>query len=154
MDRASAPETVTSEIAWIDSERFDGSGNLETLKAPPYQVDRSTASNPGLELILDEGCPEPATESSTLIGRPDIDTAMLDALRHATVSDHGFPGPGWVAPDRSRFERGQSAVVPQIPHRGDSTKEPAPPASRPDIDTAMLDALRHAIESDPRFRDG
>ncbi len=163
MDRVSAPETVTSAIPWINSEIFGGADSLEAINGSSYQLDPTTAPTSVLEPILDDGRPEAATESSSLIGRPDIDTAMLDALRHATVSDHGFPGPGWVAPDQSQLERGQFErgqiergqfeVVRQAPHHGDSTSGPVPPARRSDIDDAMLDALRHAIVSDPRFPD-
>jgi hypothetical protein len=158
MDRVSAPETVAFEIAWTDSESFDGSNNLDAIDEPFSQLDPATASLPGLEPILEDRCEETA-ESSALTGRPDIDSAMLDALRHATFSDHGFPGPGWVAPHRSQCERGQGEgiqleVVRNTPRGGDATSEPAPPARRPDVDEAMLDALRHAIVSDPRSIDG
>lgn len=154
MDRVSAPETVASDFPWIDAEAFDGSNNVEAVDGRPYQLDPATASIPGLEPMLEDGCPQTETESSTLIGRRDIDTAMLDALRHATVSDHGLSGPGWVAPDRSQFERGQLEVVRQTPHHGESTSGTAPLAKRSDIDEAMLDTLRHAIVSDPRSLDG
>jgi hypothetical protein len=149
MGRLTAPESLSAEIPGLNSERFDGSNNLASDNGPSYQLDPSSALVPGPEPVANDGCQEMATESPTLIGRPDIDEAMLDALRHATVSDHGFPGPGWVAPDRGQLE-----VVRQTTRHGGSMSGPSPLVRRPDIDEAMLDALRNAIVSDPRFPDG
>ena len=108
MDRVRAPHTITRESVWIDRERFDRANDHERARHDGFQ--------------------ETGTDELSLIGRPDIDTAVRDALGHAVVADHGF--------------------------RGDSTGEPGPLARRPDIDAAMLDALRHAIVPGPRFPDG
>jgi hypothetical protein len=134
MDRVVAPETSSAGIPWPGLERF-GSIDADTKSESLDQLDGP-----------DELVPEPATPSSTLIGRPDIDTAMLDALGHAMGHDHGFPGPGWVSPDRGRLGGGRQA------DRDDS----APASSlavRSDIDMAMLDALRHAFGSDGKSPD-
>ena len=132
MDRVAAPEIPSAEIPWPNSERFDGSNDVEAVSGSIHQLERSRELAPGT-----------ATASPTLIGRPDIDTAVLDALRHASGSDHGFPGPGWVSPDRDG--RG---VVCQSAGQGDSTSGSAL-SRRSDIESAMLDALRRAIVSDP-----
>jgi len=62
-----------------------------------------------------------------LTERPDIVTAMLDALRSAMVCDSGLPIPAGMGQARDK---------------------------RPDIDTAMLEALRQAHVCDHEFRDG
>ena len=135
MDRVVAPETSSVEIAWPGPERLDGSNDADTNSESLHQLDGP-----------DELVPEPATPSPTLIGRPDIDTAMLDALRHALGSDHGFPGPGWVSTNRGQLGATRQAV------RNNSTSASSFSA-RSDIDIAMLDALRHAFVSDAQSPD-
>jgi hypothetical protein len=90
----------------------------------------------------DQVIPEPLTEVRAILGRRDIDSAMVDALRHAMDSDHGLAAPAWVVP------------LPEQPaenHRGDggdSMPEPRALSGRCDIDSAMVEALRHAMVGD------
>lgn len=147
MDRVTASKASSAEIPHVSSEEFDGSNSAETasparhqLGGPSEVVDRSGS-------IEDDRHSEIALESPTLVGRPDIDTAMLDALRDVVGSDHGSGAPAWA-----RTDRDQIAVVYGPTNLGHSTCTSSPP-SRADIDSAMLDALRHAIGSDTWSRD-
>jgi hypothetical protein len=67
------------------------------------------------------------SEPPPLQERPDIDTAVLEELRRATVREGGLPDP----------------------MRAEQASE-----ERPDIDAAMLEALRHARVGDREARDG
>jgi hypothetical protein len=87
-------------------------------------------------------------EAPTLIGRPDIDTAVLDALRDVMGSDDGAGTPAWPMTGRD-----QIGVAYRSADQDDSTCGASRLAGRSDIDTAMLDALRHAIVSDTWSRD-
>jgi hypothetical protein len=83
-----------------------------------------------LSFLDDDDHGEPrdqATESLPLQERPDIDSAVLEELRRATVRAGELPDP----------------------MRADQASE-----ERPDIDAAMLEALRRARVGDREARDG
>ena len=148
MDRATAPTTSSPEIPWAASQVLDGSNSVGTVSGSPHQLQGPSELVDGCESIQDGGCSEVGLESPTLIGRPDIDTAMLDALRDVMGSDDGSGSRAWA-----RTDRDQIGVAYRSAEQGDSMCGSSPLASRSDIDTAMLDALRHAIASDTWSRD-
>jgi|HubBroStandDraft_1064217.scaffolds.fasta_scaffold468661_2 hypothetical protein len=82
------------------------------------------------------------TEPPAFLGRRDIDSAMVAALRHAMDSDHGLAAPVWVVPLPEQFGEHQHG------DRCDSMPEPRELSGRCDIDSAMVAALRHAMVSD------
>ena len=68
-----------------------------------------------------------SASSQPMAGRRDIDTAVLEELRRATVGASGLPDP--MGADRAADDRA-------------------------DIDAAMLEALRRATVTDTGRRDG
>lgn len=90
----------------------------------------------------DHVIPEPLIELRALLGRRDIDSAMVDALRHAMDSDHGLASPAWVVPLPEQLGENHQA------DGGGATLEPRELSRRCDIDSAMVEALRHAMVGD------
>jgi hypothetical protein len=104
MDRLPAHQDVDGETLRGNSPAFDGASQHEiaTQDGSLSQLDRVHAVVDRCEFPRDERRGVAPTDLLTLKDRDDIDAAVLDALRHATVSGHGFPVLGWTAPDRDR----------------------------------------------------
>jgi hypothetical protein len=78
-------------------------------------------------------------ESLTLAARPDIEAAMVLALR-STIVTHGSHVPGKATQDRD-----QLAPVRPCGNQAASTDETRGLVGRPDIDAAMVLALRNTM---------
>ena len=78
-----------------------------------------------------------------LTGRPDIDTAMLFALKQAMPGDPSVPAPRQAETDKDQAVRGDHALMPDAQDR-----EASALVGRADIDTAMLMALQQARPPD------
>jgi hypothetical protein len=148
MDRVTAPSASSAEMARTSSAALNGSNNAGTVSASRHQLHEPNEFVDRSEFMGDGACSEVRFESPTLIGRPDIDTAMLDALRDVMGSDDGAGTPEWARTDRDRI-----GVAYRSTGQDDSACGASPLVRRSDIDTAMLDALRHAIVSDTWSRD-
>ncbi len=96
-----------------------------------------------------------STEATPFTGRPEIDTAMVDALSRAMVVHPGSPVRGHPPQDRNPLRVGedQLTVGDQSGGEGASMGRAPTCAGRPDIDTAMVEALRRARVNDPRAPD-
>jgi hypothetical protein len=88
------------------------------------------------------------TDHSTLVGRDDITSAMVDALRQARASDRSAAAPGLTAPHPD-----QLGVIRRSGDEGAPSWKSLEPSTRGTIDTAMVAALRQAHVTDPRVPD-
>jgi hypothetical protein len=88
------------------------------------------------------------TDDSTLSGRDDITSAMVEALRQARATDRGAKAPGLAVADPD-----QLGVIRRSGNEGAPTWKSLEPSTRGTIDTAMVAALRQAHVTDPRSPD-
>jgi hypothetical protein len=79
-----------------------------------------------LTFLAEDDAPS-GIEPPLFVGRPDIDDAMVDALRQAMVHEGGLPDP----------------------LRAESVRH-----DRLDIDSALVEALARATVGEPESRDG
>ena len=160
MDQMPGPAEPFQETPEIDGGRFVGSVAVEAtdesnlhLAMPAQEVDRLLPGNSDrhadqtlrqLERFnhtLGQPIPPPGDadqgESLTLASRPDIDAAMVLALRSTMVTDQSSQ----VAAAR---DRDQLTLVGASGNQSASTCGSPVHAGRPDIDAAMVLALRSA----------
>jgi hypothetical protein len=161
MDQMPGPADTFKENPGVDGGRFDGSVAVEVtdesrvhLAMPAQEVDRllpgtsdrqSDQTFRQLEQFspaLGQPIPSPGDddqgESLTLGGRPDIDAAMVLALRSTMVTDQSSQVP------EAAQDRGQLAQAGGSGNQSASTCGSPVRAGRPDIDAAMFLALRGA----------
>jgi hypothetical protein len=162
MDQMPGPADTFEENPEVDGGRFDGSVAVEVtdesrvhLVMPAQEVDRllpgtsdrqSDQTFRQLEQFsptLGQPIPPPGDddqgESLTLARRPDIDAAMVLALRSTMVTDQSSQVLAEAAQDR-----GQLALASSSGNQSASTCGSPVRAGRPDIDAAMFLALRGA----------
>jgi len=161
MDQMPGPAEPFQETPEIDGGRFVGSVAVEAtdesnfhLAMPAQELDRLLPGNSDrhadqtlrqLERFnhtLVQPIPPPGDadqgESLTLAGRPDIDAAMVLALRSTMVTDQNSQVPAAATRDRDLALAGTSGI------QSASTWGSSVHAGRPDIDAAMVLALRNA----------
>jgi hypothetical protein len=147
MDRVPSPGDDLDEVPETDRVSFNDFKIVEVTDDCFRQFGQARGFTARADLDDVEGVgsdgPTLPAQSPTLEGRPDIDTAMVDALRHAMVSDHGPAARMWETPDTTFFDDAGRA-----PDLGVLTGGAATPPRRCDIDTAMVEALRSARASD------
>ncbi len=127
MDRVPSPRGIVQQHSGGACAWFDGLDTVESTDGSFLQLGQASHLFDLSFLPGDSHTEEPTVESAPLLGRRDIDDAMLEALRRAMVGDDGLSGP--VRLTKVREER-------------------------LDIDAAMLEALRQAAASDPEVRGG
>lgn len=96
-------------------------------------------------LTGDDGSRPFMTDHSTLVGRDDITSAMVEALRQARASDRSAAAPGLTAPHPD-----QLGEIRRSGDQGAPTWKSLEPSTRGTIDSAMVAALRQAHVTDPR----
>ena len=96
----------------------------------------------------DDGSRPFVTDHSTLVGRDDITSAMVDALRQARACDRSAAAPGLAAPHPD-----QLGVIRRSGDEGPRSWKSLESSTRGTIDTAMVAALRQAHVRDPRASD-
>jgi hypothetical protein len=124
VDRAPSPRGVSNEGDAPDSTKFD-SADVETTDGSFFQL--SQASHLFHLTFLGDDSALCSIESPPFVDRPDIDDAMVDALRQAMVPAGGLPDP-----------------LHAVSLRND----------RLDIDSALVEALARATVGEPGSRDG
>jgi len=162
MDQIPGPTDPFEENPGVDGCELDSSVAVETmdgskvhLAAPVLEVDRllpgtsdrrsdqtfrqleqfSPASGQPIPLPGDDA----QGESLTLAGRPDIDVAMFVALRRTMVTDQSSQVPAAVARGRGQLGLAGTSGIQRASTWGSPVR-----AGRPDIDAAMVLALRSA----------
>ncbi|HEY5023650.1 MAG TPA: hypothetical protein VII76_01625 [Acidimicrobiales bacterium] len=160
MDHMPGPAEPFQETPEIDGGRFEGSVAVEAtdeskvhLAMPAQEVDRLLPGTSDRQLdqtfrqleqfspALSQPIPplgdDDQGESLTLVGRPDIDAAMVMALRTTMVTDQSSQDPAQMTRDRDQLMLlGTSGTQ--------SASACGSPVRRPDIDAAMVLALRSA----------
>ncbi|HVA07809.1 MAG TPA: hypothetical protein VNG12_13805 [Acidimicrobiales bacterium] len=124
MGGAPSAEGNSNEGFWPDSPELDGS-DLESNDGSFFQLSQASHLF-HLAFLGDDHVPG-STEPVSFVDRPDIDDAMVDALRRAMVHEGGLPDPLRAGPVRN---------------------------DRFDIDSALVEALARATIAEPEFRDG
>jgi hypothetical protein len=137
MDQMPGPAEPFQETPAIHGGRFEGSFVVEAtnesevhLAMPAQEVDC---------LLPGPSGDDDRRESLTLAGRPDIDAAMVLALRTTMVSDQGSQDPAETTRDRDQLTLLGVSGTESASACGSPVH-----AGRPDIDAAMLLALRSA----------
>jgi len=127
MERVPSSTGVPNQDPRPDYPRFTGPDVVETTDGSFLHLGQASHLF-HLTVLPDGGDVQrsDAVDPLPLGDRPDIDSAMLEALRRALVCDDGLSG-----------------SMRAVPVRDD----------RPDIDSAMLEALRRATVTDPDVRD-
>jgi hypothetical protein len=123
VDRAPSPWGISNEGLTPETSKFDGC-EVETTDGSFLQLSQASHLF-HLTFLGDDNVA--GSESPPFGDRPDIDDAMVDALRRAMVHEGGLPDP-----------------MRADPHRND----------RLDIDSALVDALARAIVGEPEAHDG
>jgi hypothetical protein len=124
MDGVPSSKVVHDEDPAVDFPQFTGLDIVEATDGSFFQFSQASHLFHLSFLPDDEKELELGSETPDLARRPDIDSALLEALHGAMVGD--LPGPMRVTSTRDE---------------------------RRDIDSAMLEALRRATVADPVARD-
>jgi hypothetical protein len=115
---------TSNEALGSDSPECGGS-DVETTDGSFFQLSQASHLF-HLTFLGDDNGPS-TIEPPSFVDRPDIDDAMVDALRQAMVHEGGLPDPMRAGPVRN---------------------------DRLDIDSALVDALARATVGEPESRDG
>jgi hypothetical protein len=167
MNQMPGPTDPFEENPGVGGGRFDGSVAVEAtdeskvhLAMPAQEVDRFLPGNSDPQVdrtlrqlerfnhTLGQPIPPPGDEgpSLTLAGRPDIDAAMVLALRSTMVNDQSSQ----VLAEATR-DRDQGTLVDTSGNQSAATSGLPVLAGRPDIDAAMVLALRSASLTKEQF---
>jgi hypothetical protein len=170
MDQVVEPVDSLRENPGVDGGRCDGSGALEaadeSIAHPATAGQAVDRMAPGTKRQSDQASRQLEEqshllgphilslddhqgvnrESGTFEGRPDIDAAMVLALRSTMAPDHSSLAPGETTRDRD-----QLALLAPFEDQGPLTEEPLGLAGRPDIDAAMVLALRNSMVNKNSF---
>ncbi len=125
--------------------RFNDSYVADVMEQLFFQLGQACHVDHTPVLTGDDASLPFVTEHSSLVGRGDITSAMVAALRQARACDRSAAAPGLTAPHPD-----QLGVIRRSGDDGASTWKSLEPSTRGTIDTAMVAALRQAHGRDPR----
>jgi hypothetical protein len=144
MGHVSSPRDDRNEIPVVVPPDFDGFSIVEASDQRFRQFGQARHIAPRSPLDADDAELNSPTAPPTLAGRADIDIAMVEALRLAMDLDHGRGALEWKTPEQMQFDDERRSGG-----RGAISSVPPPLAVRPGPDTAVVEGLRHAMDSNP-----